>query len=89
MGRRASNSSATRGSPPVISLFLASSLGIDTEGLVKTEEQKQLEQQAAQAQQTAMMNQQMMMNCFKKLKELKRNPVEEAKLQHSIILVET
>ena len=39
---------------------LAGSLGIDTEGLIKTEEQKQLEQQAAQAQQTAMVNQQMM-----------------------------
>jgi hypothetical protein len=39
---------------------LAGSLGIDTEGLVKTEEQKQAEQEAAQAQQNAMMNQQMM-----------------------------
>ena len=39
---------------------LASSLGIDTEGLIKTDEQKQLEQQAAQAKQAEMMNQQMM-----------------------------
>jgi hypothetical protein len=39
---------------------LAGSLGIDTEGLVKSEEQKQVEQQAAMEQQQAMQNQQMM-----------------------------
>tara|TARA_R100000656_G_scaffold86116_1_gene62639 strand:- start:114 stop:1727 length:1614 start_codon:yes stop_codon:yes gene_type:complete len=39
---------------------LASSLGIDTEGLVKTEEQKELEAQAAQAKQAEMVNQQML-----------------------------
>ena len=38
---------------------LAGSLGIDTEGLIKTEEEKMLEMKAAQDQQTAMMNQQM------------------------------
>ena len=39
---------------------LAGSLGIDTEGLIKSEEQKQVEQQAAMEQQQAMQNQQMM-----------------------------
>jgi hypothetical protein len=38
---------------------LAGSLGIDTEGLVKTEEEKMLEMKAAQDQQAAAMNQQM------------------------------
>ena len=45
---------------------LAGSLGIDTEGLVKSEEQKQVEQQAAMEQQQAMMNQQMMGNIAEK-----------------------
>tara|TARA_B100000953_G_scaffold174104_1_gene143456 strand:+ start:554 stop:2203 length:1650 start_codon:yes stop_codon:yes gene_type:complete len=39
---------------------LAGSLGIDTDGLVKTEEEKQLEKQAAEAKQTQMINQQQM-----------------------------
>jgi hypothetical protein len=39
---------------------LAGSLGIDTEGLVKSEEEKQLEAQAQEAKQAQMMNQQMM-----------------------------
>ena len=39
---------------------LAGSLGIDTDGLIKTEEQKQLEAQQAEAQQAQMMNTQMM-----------------------------
>jgi len=39
---------------------LAGSLGIDTEGLIKSEEQKQVEQQAAMQQQQAMQNQQLM-----------------------------
>ena len=39
---------------------LAGSLGIDTEGLVKSEEQKQLEAQEAQAKQAEMINQQTM-----------------------------
>jgi len=39
---------------------LAGSLGIDTEGLVKSEEEKQLEAQAAEAKQAQMVNQQMM-----------------------------
>jgi len=39
---------------------LAGSLGIDTEGLIKSEEQKQAEMEAAQAQQTLVTNQQMM-----------------------------
>ena len=39
---------------------LASSLGIDTEGLIKSEEQKQLEAEQAQAQQAQMVNQQTM-----------------------------
>jgi len=39
---------------------LAGSLGIDTEGLVKSEEQKQLEAQEAQAAQAQMVNQQTM-----------------------------
>jgi len=39
---------------------LAASLGIDTEGLLKTEEQKQQEQQARQQQQEKMMEQEMM-----------------------------
>jgi hypothetical protein len=39
---------------------LAGSLGIDTEGLVKSEEQKQLEKQEAEAAQAQMVNQQMM-----------------------------
>jgi hypothetical protein len=39
---------------------LAGSLGIDTEGLIKDEEQKQLEAQAQEAKQAQMMNQQMM-----------------------------
>ena len=39
---------------------LAGSLGIDKEGLIKSEEQKQVEQQAAMEQQQAMQNQQMM-----------------------------
>jgi hypothetical protein len=39
---------------------LAGSLGIDTEGLVRSEEQKQAEAQQAEAQQAQMMNQQMM-----------------------------
>ena len=39
---------------------LAGSLGIDTEGLVKSEEQKQLEAQEAEAAQAQMVNQQMM-----------------------------
>ena len=39
---------------------LAASLGIDTEGLLKTEEQKQQEQQAMQQQQEQMQEQQMM-----------------------------
>ena len=37
---------------------LAGSLGIDTEGLVKSMEQKQLEKQEAEAAQAQMMNQQ-------------------------------
>ena len=41
---------------------LAGSLGIDTEGLVKTEEQKELEMQAAQQQQAHMQNQATMSN---------------------------
>jgi len=45
---------------------LAGSLGIDTEGLVKSEEQKQVEQQAAMEQQQAMQNQQMMGNIAEK-----------------------
>jgi len=39
---------------------LAGSLGIDTEGLIKSEEQKQVEQQAAMQQQQAMQNQQLL-----------------------------
>ncbi len=39
---------------------LAGSLGIDIEGLVKSEEEKQLEAQAQEAKQAQMMNQQMM-----------------------------
>jgi len=39
---------------------LAGSLGIDTEGLIKSEEQKQVEQQAMMQQQQAMQNQQLM-----------------------------
>jgi len=39
---------------------LAGSLGIDTEGLVKSEEQKQLEAEEAQAAQAQMINQQTM-----------------------------
>ena len=38
---------------------LAGSLGIDTEGLVKSEEEKMLEMKAVQDQQAAAMNQQM------------------------------
>ena len=45
---------------------LAGSLGIDTEGLVKTEEQKQVEQQARMEQQQAMMNQQTLGNIAEK-----------------------
>jgi hypothetical protein len=45
---------------------LAGSLGIDTEGLVKTEEQKQLEAQEAEAKQAQMMNQQMMQSIAEK-----------------------
>jgi len=45
---------------------LAGSLGIDTEGLVKTEEQKQIEQQARMEQQQAMMNQQTLGNIAEK-----------------------
>ena len=39
---------------------LAGSLGIDIEGLIKSEEEKQLEAQAQEAKQAQMMNQQMM-----------------------------
>jgi hypothetical protein len=45
---------------------LAGSLGIDTEGLVKSEEQKQVEQQAAMEQQQAMQNQQTLGNIAEK-----------------------
>jgi hypothetical protein len=45
---------------------LAGSLGIDIEGLVKDEEQKQLEAQAQEAKQTQMMNQQMMQSIAEK-----------------------
>jgi hypothetical protein len=45
---------------------LAGSLGIDTEGLIKSEEQKQLEQQAMMEQQQAMQQQQMMANIAEK-----------------------
>jgi hypothetical protein len=45
---------------------LAGSLGIDTEGLVKSEEEKQLEAQAQEAKQAQMMNQQMMQSIAEK-----------------------
>jgi len=45
---------------------LAGSLGIDTAGLIKSEEQKQMEQQAAMEQQQAMQQQQMMQNVVEK-----------------------
>ncbi len=45
---------------------LAGSLGIDTEGLIKDEEQKQLEAQAQEAKQVQMMNQQMMQSIAEK-----------------------
>ena len=45
---------------------LAGSLGIDTEGLVKSEEQKQLEAKEAEAKQAQMMNQQMMSSIAEK-----------------------
>lgn len=45
---------------------LAGSLGIDTEGLIKSEEQKQMEQQAMMEQQQAMQQQQMMANIAEK-----------------------
>jgi len=45
---------------------LAGSLGIDVEGLVKDDEQKQLEAQAQEAKQAQMMNQQMMQSIAEK-----------------------
>jgi hypothetical protein len=45
---------------------LAGSLGIDTEGLIKSDEQKQVEQQAMMEQQQAMQQQQMMGNIAEK-----------------------
>ena len=45
---------------------LAGSLGIDTEGLIKSDEQKQMEQQAMMEQQQAMQQQQMIGNIAEK-----------------------